>query len=235
MANVQSFGRCVRGHSTPNTSPSRDRGFTLVELLVVIAIIAALIALLMPALNKARENAKMVNCASNLRQLGMAFRMYCDSSKGLIPSPGWGGDPYDWVYWRPSGPYSDINQSMIAPYLAAHDDSLRSMFLCPSDIPEDHTGFGGSGAYTLTYTMNAGYAIESIRLLDRVYSPATKILLYDENDAADDGVFWYGTARDTLTGRHFGRGNCLFLDGHVEPMTNEQVHMPRWNDPLFIP
>ena len=152
----------------------------------------------------------------------------------LIPSPGWGNDPYDWVYWRLSGPYSDINQSMIAPYLAAHDDTLRSMFICPSDILDDHIGFSGA-PYTLTYTMNAGYAIEGLKKLDQVIAPATKILLYDENDASDDGVFWYGTGRDTLTGRHFHRGNCLFLDGHVEPMTNDEVHVARYNDPLFVP
>ncbi len=161
--------------------------------------------------------------------------MYVDSSKGLIPSPGWGNDPYDWVYWRTSGPYSDINQSMVAPFLAARDDGLRGMFICPSDILEDHIGFGGSALYTLTYTFNASFAIEGIRKYDDVYSPATKIILYDEDDASDDGVSWYGTARDTLTGRHFHRGNCLFMDGHVELVTNVQAHDPRYNEPRFQP
>jgi prepilin-type N-terminal cleavage/methylation domain-containing protein len=60
----------------------RRRGFTLVELLVVIAIIAVLIAILLPALNMAREQARRTQCMSNVRQLTMAWLMYANDNKG---------------------------------------------------------------------------------------------------------------------------------------------------------
>jgi len=70
---------------TPPSRLHRTAGFTLVELLVVIGIIMVLIAMLLPALNRAREQSKAVQCASNLKQIGMAVQMYVDDNKGYYP------------------------------------------------------------------------------------------------------------------------------------------------------
>jgi prepilin-type N-terminal cleavage/methylation domain-containing protein/prepilin-type processing-associated H-X9-DG protein len=79
---------------------SRKRGFTLVELLVVIGIIAVLIGILMPALSRARKAARTTACLSNLRQMGNAWVMYLGDSKGRLPHSVWHNQPPG-VSWTP--------------------------------------------------------------------------------------------------------------------------------------
>ena len=73
-------------------SPSRKRGFTLVELLVVIGIIALLISILLPTLNRAREAAQRTKCLANLRSVGQLCAMYENLFKGAIPIGFWTND-----------------------------------------------------------------------------------------------------------------------------------------------
>ena len=72
---------------TNRARPGDARGFTLIELLVVISIIALLISMLLPALKQAREQSRRVACMSNLRGIGVGWRLYLDDHDGaLLPA-----------------------------------------------------------------------------------------------------------------------------------------------------
>ena len=75
--------------------PPRARGFTLVELLVVIAILVILLSLIMGAVARARANATAVACCANLRQIGVAFQVYTGDNGGRLPDPGESGIPWE--------------------------------------------------------------------------------------------------------------------------------------------
>ncbi len=101
----------------------RRFSFTLVELLVVVAIISILLALLMPALKNARETAKMIVCASNLRQLSIASNLYVAENNGYYPmadlGSGMGGSDGRWWCGR------------LLPYVV----STNAVFRCPAYKP----------------------------------------------------------------------------------------------------
>jgi prepilin-type N-terminal cleavage/methylation domain-containing protein/prepilin-type processing-associated H-X9-DG protein len=143
---------------------SRQRAFTLIELLVVIAIIAILAAILFPVFAQARESARMTSCLSNMKQIGLALRMYCQDYDEVNTSiyQGWGtGDPNSddqqgWM-WR----------NAIQPYT-----KNKGIMACPSNpsAPPDGPGVGdnnGSNGNAMGYymepdkTMSQSYAMNA--------------------------------------------------------------------------
>lgn len=123
-----------------------QRGFTLAELLVVVAIIAVFAAILLPVLYQAQDTARMRVCASNLKELGMAFRMYVDENNGFgLPFP-----PY--VYSGSTPLLKETLQTMLPdplkPYLKQSSGkttdagAANKVWICPGDRARgDGTGW----------------------------------------------------------------------------------------------
>ena len=221
-----------------NMSARRETtgGFTLIELLVVIAIISVLAAILFPVFAQARAKAYQAQCASNLRQIGLALVMYAQDNDDTLmpghlratplpgsPSPA----PPASYYGGWAGPCSVYVQ---APHL----------FRCPTDATPDGTA-DGEPAWAVTYFFSSqlgagvvptGLPLSAIGYPDRTITVAENtaitgnnsdlIPLQDPNE--QDSRY---ANRFTATGdghdRHQGGRNFLLADGHVRRLRPEAV------------
>ncbi|MFA5393344.1 MAG: DUF1559 domain-containing protein [Candidatus Ratteibacteria bacterium] len=201
--------------------PLSRSAFTLIELLVTIAIIGILAALLLPVLGSARERAKQTVCASNLKQIGMAFYMYLNDYDGFFPCA---GDPISSspAYWLWMGRGW---KSFVAPYIGS-SVSVRNpgVLFCFSDRTAAANWDSTSYAYSLSfyhspeqintmtdasYTYDAGKITPTIPQKEgRVRYPDKKVLVGEwlDNHTGGNNNWWsWGGGR-----------NYLFVDGHVE-------------------
>ena len=211
-----------------------DQAFTLVELLVVIAIIAILAALLLPGLMRSRASAQRVECASNLRQLGLATHMYWDDNGGACfryeLGPTNGGRLY-WFGWLQNGAEGqreyDPAPGALYPYLRGH-----SIGICPAlNYAMAQFKLKASGAaYGYGYNRFLSPLDNQTRMLISRIQRQADILLFA--DAAQVNDFQAPASRDnpmleewyyidTTTNypnghfRHAQKANALFCDGHV--------------------
>ena len=151
-----------------NESPQRHpAAFTLIELLVVVSIIALLIAILLPALSKAREQAKLVLCATQLKQIVTAAVTYSVEYKGASPYRG-GNSEYTSVHYphkmlvqvTEKAKSYDLNKEFFEPYLnvpIVEDSSGRhreddDILFCPGPLRQvRYPGVPNTGNYTYTH------------------------------------------------------------------------------------
>jgi prepilin-type N-terminal cleavage/methylation domain-containing protein/prepilin-type processing-associated H-X9-DG protein len=146
----------IHFHSPKSKAWAQKRAFTLIELLVVIAIIAILAAMLLPTLAAAKKRAYIVNCTSNLRQIGMGVMMFAnDNQDFLCPGPESGiglGFGQSAVWWPSLGtvnpnPVVSYQPNSLIAYIAqyiganttANTWSASQIFLCPAAMAANPT------------------------------------------------------------------------------------------------
>jgi prepilin-type N-terminal cleavage/methylation domain-containing protein len=154
------------------------RGFTLVELLVVIGIIALLIAILMPALQRARDQAMRTQCMSNVRQLTIGWLQYASENHFKIMSSNT-GDPDKYADWIGAGnTEAAITSGKLYPYI-----KTTKVYHCPAD----------SGFHLWTYSISnfmcgedGGGSLKVVKSLNQVKHSSETFVFTEENDMRSD-------------------------------------------------
>ena len=195
----------------------KSRSFTLIELLVVIAIIAILAAMLLPALNKARENARTIDCLSRVKQSMMIQKIYADENN-------------DFLFIQDSSSYDNSNRGTWNEFFSKQYSSWNPiMGTCPGKIPADGTydGFGIVNPRNLYPRVNSNYAYydaTNYRYLflgtKQLKEPSSMAIMGDSYNASRKMQYhsaWVDNAssNEKFHFRHNNRANLAFLDGHA--------------------
>jgi prepilin-type N-terminal cleavage/methylation domain-containing protein len=209
-----------------NQDPAMARlrcAFTLIELLVVIAIVAILAALLMPVLARAKDKARATQCASNLRQWGLAMRMYADDNSDYLPRRGQGVQtlnlitrPDDWFNALPPyfglAPYQQLIGNSNKPAAGNHN-----LFVCPDAIDS-------GGAYFLPYGMNMNLSPWNLPQPTKFAAVVKPDYVAAMADAPGQYASTYPSAQPySVIARHARRANILFLAGAVKSFSGSYI------------
>ncbi len=210
--------------SSGGASPDGAGAFTLIELLVVVTIIGILAGLLLPALSRGKALARSAACASQMRQLGLAARLYADDHGDEFPRSQHSAFTHGQRTWGPA----------VAPYLGASGEAWTNLFNnlyhCPADRRQTPWSYGLNVYFELGPDDDYRGKPATWRRITDVPRPSTTLLFADNASAADHLMpnFWSRPedAADLAATRHRGRGNYAFVDGHTEALRLRDVFDP---------